>query len=158
VAQVGVYDPCWSERILDEVARNLIANRVATAPKAAAMLDAMRGAFDAAGVDTREIARLEPKMTNDPKDRHVLAAAAASQAEMLVTLNLRDFPLAACQPHSIEAIHPDRFLLDLYQLDPEAIHAALARQAAALSNPPMSIADVLDRLTLTVPRFAEALQ
>jgi hypothetical protein len=26
VAQVGVYDPCWSERILDEVTRNLIAN------------------------------------------------------------------------------------------------------------------------------------
>ncbi len=158
VAQVGVYDPCWSERILDEVARNLIANRVATAPKAAAMLDAMRDAFDAAIVVAEEIARLEPTMTNDSKDRHVLAAAAAGQAEMLVTLNLRDFPSAACEPLSIEAIHPDRFLLDLYQLDPDAIHAALALQATALANPPMSVADILDRLMLTVPGFAETLR
>lgn len=38
-AQVGMYDPCWSEQILDEVARNLVRNRVALAPNAAAMLD-----------------------------------------------------------------------------------------------------------------------
>ncbi len=153
-----MYDPCWSERILDEVARNLVGNRVATPPQAVAMLDAMRGAFDAATVAAEEIARLEPAMTNDPKDRHVLAAAAAAQTDTLVTLNLRDFPPAACEPLSVEPVHPDRFLCDLYRLDPDAMRAALALQAAALTRPPMSVDDVLDRLTGTVPRFAQALR
>jgi predicted nucleic acid-binding protein len=157
-AQVGMYDPCWSERILDEVARNLVANGVATAPQAAAMLEAMRGAFDAATVGDEEIARLEPMMTNDPKDHHVLAAAAIGNADVLVTLNLRDFPPAACEPLSVEPVHPDRFLLDLYRLDKDAVRTALALQAAALTRPSMSPTDILDRLEPTVPGFAGALR
>lgn len=31
-------------------------------------------------------------MTNDPKDRHVLAAAVRANAEVVVTFNIRDFP------------------------------------------------------------------
>jgi predicted nucleic acid-binding protein len=157
-AQVGMYDPYWSERILDEVARNLVGNGVASARQATAMLDAMRSAFDAATVAAEEIARLEPAMTNDTKDRHVLAAAASAQTDMLVTLNLRDFPLTACEPLSVEPVHPERFLLDLYRIDPEAMRTAIALQAAALTQPPMSVADVLDRLAVSVPRFTRALR
>jgi predicted nucleic acid-binding protein len=153
-----MYDPCWSERILDEVARNLVANHVATTPQATAMLNAMCGAFNAATVADEEIARLEPMMTNDPKDRHILAAAAIGTADMLVTLNIRGFPPAACEPLSVEPVHPDRFLLDLYRLDKDSIHTALAMQAAALTRLPMSLTDILHRLDPTVPGFARALR
>jgi predicted nucleic acid-binding protein len=34
-------------------------------------------------------------MTNDPKDRHVLAAAVRANAEVIVTFNRRDFPESA---------------------------------------------------------------
>ena len=33
-----------------------------------------------------------PAMTNHPKDRHVLAAAARAGAKVMVTYNLKDFP------------------------------------------------------------------
>ena len=35
-------------------------------------------------------------MTNDPKDRHVLAAAVAAGSELIVTFDVGDFPLEAC--------------------------------------------------------------
>jgi hypothetical protein len=38
IAETGLYDPCWSERILDEVGRNLIAKRGATNTQAKGLL------------------------------------------------------------------------------------------------------------------------
>jgi len=74
----------------------------------------MSAAFDGAAVPGAAIERLEPAMTNDRKDRHVLAAAVASGAHAVVTLNLKHFPPADCAPLAIEPLHPDAFLLDLY--------------------------------------------
>ncbi len=51
-------------------------------------------------------------MTNHPKGRHVLAAAARASAEVIVTFNLSDFPEPALKPYDIAAIHPDDYLLD----------------------------------------------
>jgi predicted nucleic acid-binding protein len=106
--------------ILDEMRRNLVEHRI-TAEQADRIEQAMRQAFEEAEVDRDEIERLEPAMTNDPKDRHVLAAAVASDSELIVTFDLHDFPVAACEPVGVEATHPDDFLLDLHDLDPEAV-------------------------------------
>lgn len=154
IAAAELYIPCWSERILDEVARNLVADGRASEAQAQRMSDAMCEAFDAATVSAQEIERLEPAMTNERKDRHVLAAAAAAAAERIVTLNLRDFPRSACEGLSIEPVHPDEFLTDLHRLDPPIVREALARQAGALTRPPLSVPDILDRLQDTVPTFA----
>jgi len=43
----------------------------------------------------------------DPDDRHVLAAAIAGGADVLVTKNLKDFPADRLAPFGIEAQHPD---------------------------------------------------
>ncbi|WP_206069184.1 PIN domain-containing protein [Kocuria sp. KD4] len=50
-------------------------------------------AIQAALVENYE--SLVPAMTNDPKDRHVLAAAVRSRAELIVTSNQKDFPTTA---------------------------------------------------------------
>lgn len=97
-------------------------------------------------------------MTNHPKDRHVLAAAVASEAQAIVTLNLEDFPGDACEPFAIEPLHPDVFLLQVYELDEQNVCEAVERQAAALSNPPMTVDELFDRLALTAPSFAEVLR
>ena len=157
LAELELYTPLWSERILDEMHRNLVEHRLTDA-QAASIQEAMRAAFEEAAVDPAEIERLEPAMTNDPKDRHVLAAAVAADSELIVTFNLGDFPPDTCEPVGVEAIHPDEFLLDLHDLAPEAVRAALEQQAADL-HPPWPLERLLDALaTAGVSRFAETVR
>lgn len=42
----------------------------------------------------------------DPNDRHVLAAAIRARADVIVTVNLRDFPSESLAPLAIEAAAP----------------------------------------------------
>ena len=158
VAESELYIPYWSEQILEEVTRNLIADGRATPAQARNLTDAMCGAFDSATIPAPAIAQLEPAMTNNPKDRHVLAAAAASDAQAIVTLNLEDFSVDACDPFGIEPLSPDVFLTELYALDEDAVRAAVERQRAALRSPPLQLDQLLDRLAATVPRFARMVQ
>jgi predicted nucleic acid-binding protein len=157
LAELELYTPLWSAWIIDEMTRNLAEQRI-TDEQAARIEAAMRAAFEEAEVDAAEIERLEPAMTNDPKDRHVLAAAVAADSELIVTFDLGDFPPEACEPVGVEATHPDDFLLDLYDLNPEAVRAALEQQAADL-NPPWPLDQLLSALaTAGVPRFADAIR
>jgi predicted nucleic acid-binding protein len=157
LAELELYAPLWSARILAEMWRNLVERQI-TNEQADGLIAAMCGAFEEAEVDAAEIERLEPAMTNDPNDRHVLAAAVAAGSELIVTFNLDDFPAEACEPLGVEAIHPDDFLLDLHDLNPGAVQAALEQQAADL-NPPWPLEQLLAALAVAgVPRFVAAVR
>jgi len=82
----------------------------------------------------------------DEGDRHVLAAAIRAGAQGIVTANLKDFPKAKLEPLGSEAIHPDRFLLDLLDLVPAVVVGCLMEQAGALRNPPLRLVDLLEKL------------
>jgi hypothetical protein len=82
----------------------------------------------------------------DPEDRHVLAAAIRAGAQAIVTFNLKDFPASTMAQYSLEALHPDDFVLDLIDLAPGAVCTALVKQASALRRPPLTIDQVLDGL------------
>jgi predicted nucleic acid-binding protein len=117
-AQQNLYAVRWSRRILDEVARNLVNDRRATPEQAMSLIHAMERAFEDAEVPEAAITSLESAMTNEPGDRHVLAAAVASDAEAIVTSNVRHFPAAACEPVGVEVVHPDAFLRGLHERAP----------------------------------------
>lgn len=55
---------------------------------------------------------------NDPKDRHVLACAIHCRAELVLTFNLRDFKEETLAPWRIQAVHPQDYLLTLFELEP----------------------------------------
>ena len=92
LAEIELFDPLWSERILEEVKRNVIKGRddISEADMDR-MAVAMNGAFEDALVDEAAIAQVEGSMENDPKDRHVLAAAVVGGASGIVTNNVADF-------------------------------------------------------------------
>jgi predicted nucleic acid-binding protein len=158
LADKEFYDLRWSERILDEAERNLVADGRMNESQAATLRAAMSGTFDGACVALEAVERLEDSMLNDAKDRHVLAAAVACEAQAVVTMNLKDFPDEAAEPFSIEVMHPDEFLMVLFSLNAGLVADVVTQQAAALTKPPLTVEDVLSALAQTVPRFVEAVR
>jgi hypothetical protein len=65
-----------------------------------------------------------------------------------VTSNLKDFPAAQLDPYDVEALHPDDFVSYTFDLAPGKVANVVSEQAAALKNPPQSVAEVLDTLRL----------
>ncbi len=82
----------------------------------------------------------------DPSDRHVLAAAIKSGADLIVTRNLKDFPLNELEPYGIEARHPDTFMTHLFHQAPRAVAEAAQEHRASLKRPPKSVDQYLETL------------
>jgi hypothetical protein len=82
-------------------------------------------------------------MTNHPKDRHVLAAAVAGRADVLVTENLKDFPESTTGRFGLIVTDQDGFLLDLLDLYPSAVLAALRGQSSRYRREPRTTDDLL---------------
>lgn len=156
LAHVGLYRVRWSADVLDEVRRNLAElNKAIPLDRIDSLLSTMTSAFEDALVEGYEY--LIDAMTNDPKDRHVLAAASVGRADVIVTLNVKDFPGEATRPHGIEVQTPDEFLLHAFHLDPDLVARVLREQADALVKPPMTVDEVLESLGRVVPNFVKAM-
>lgn len=148
LAQTGLFRAKWTERILDECFRNILADRPDLKPeqlhkRRIAMSNAIRDVL----VENHEPAAVGLSSSlPDPDDAHVLAAAIVSGAQVIVTANLRDFPASALKPYAIEAQHPDEFVLNLIDLAPMVVGQVIVEQAASKKKPPMTVDDVLTAL------------
>jgi len=155
LAEAGILAPRWTVFILDEMERNLVAQRRTTVERAHRRRLLMEATFPAATVTGFE--SLIAAMPNDLGDRHVLAAAVHAGVPIIVTQNLRHFPPDALALYGVVAQSADRFLLNRLAANPEAVTDAVRKQAAALTHPPQSPEQVLARLATEVPQFARAM-
>lgn len=147
-AAADLFQLRFSADILDEVERNLVATGTVPAEKAARLRATMERYFPEATVAGYETHI--PVLHNDAKDRHVVAAAVEAGAQLIVTANLKDFvPL----PEGLEALSPDDFLCELFDLDPLTFVELLREQAGDLTRPPVSFDDLIDRLDRVVPEL-----
>lgn len=127
----GLFSGRWSDEIMEEVRRALITKIGRSAEQADYLVRELREHFPDAWVDP-EYRGLIPEMTNDAKDRHVLAAAVQAGCEVIVTYNLRHFPRKVLKPWGVTAMHPDEFLIDLYSADHAVVAAELQKQGQSL--------------------------
>lgn len=156
IAEIGLYRLHFSQEILDEATRNLVKQSRMTQEQAAKYQECMKQFFPESIVEDYESLIL--LMTNNPKDRHVLAAAVKTKADIIVTSNLKDFPTKSLQPFGIKALHPDQFLIDLfsnYEIDIAV--DILKQQVEDLKNPPMTLKELIERLSRQVPEFANGI-
>jgi predicted nucleic acid-binding protein len=154
-AKARLYQPRWSADILEEVRRNLVekGNQPDLVQR---LINILKEVF--AGATVTGYQHLIATMPNDPKDRHVLAAAVVAEAGIIVTDNLRDFPAEALAPFQIVAQSPDDFLMSLFSAHSDVMTQIIVEQAADLHRPPQTPHDVLDKLALQAPIFAARLR
>jgi predicted nucleic acid-binding protein len=146
------FSPKWSPRIREEWTRNLVMRMAdrdgegIARVKVARIVAAVETAFPDALVATElpESSVLDPV---DAKDRHVVVTAMVAKADAIVTFNIPDF----AAPHltknlQIEVIHPDDFVMDLVDLNEKRAVAAFRELRVRKKNPPLSIADLIQRL------------
>lgn len=147
LAAMGYYQPRWSRQIIEEMRCNVLADPPNTDPRRfnATTIAALRSAFPEAWIDPSDA--LIATMDNAPGDHHVLAAAVAGDAHLVVTANLADFP----SPRFVESgrlavesptDYPITVLNDHPDLMATApLHLATHRRGVA------TVTDVLDQLS-----------
>lgn len=135
----------WSDEIIDEARRNVLAKRTTIDPaRVRRRFDLMNEAMPSATANPPQ--EIIDAMTNDPKDRHVLATAVHVGAEVIVTENVSDFPEAACLPHNVEIQTLDQFVSHLVTLNPEEVLASVDEMADRRRRPPNTQAALLELL------------
>jgi len=148
LAKAGLFRAKWTDDIHDEWIRSLLKNRPDLSPE---LLSRTRRFMDSAVldalIDPARYRLLIPSFTlPDPDDRHVLAAAVASQAEMIITFNLKDFPESALAPHGVVAEHPDAFVESLLSLAEQRVLSCIEEQRGCFKKSPLTRDELLAAL------------
>lgn len=146
LATGGEYRARWTAQIRDEWKTAVLRQRPDLDPaKISKTAELMESVVDDALVTGYEdlVDGLE---LPDPDDRHVLAAAIRCGADVIVTLNLKDFPRELLAHYGIEAQHPDEFVENLFDLDQAAVLTAAQQHRKALKHPAHTVEQYLDGL------------
>jgi predicted nucleic acid-binding protein len=157
VAARGVFVPLWSARLLEEWARATVKLGPGAEDVARGEIALLRAAWPAAEVAPAP--SVEARLwLPDPDDVHVLAAAIAGSADLIVTFNAGDFPRATLAEEGLERQDPDQFLCALHVRHPADVAAAVADVAATarrLSGEELPLRPLLKRARL--PRLGRRL-
>lgn len=143
-AYYDLYTPKWSEHIFDEWEK-VMKERGVSEEDARLRISKANLAFPDALVQNYNglIPHLE---LPDENDRHVLAAAIKANANLIVTNNIKDFPLEYLQTFSLSAKTADDFLTDIIDLNQEQAVAAFKEMVLNRKNPKQDEFEVLNLL------------
>ena len=143
LAEAGFFRLRWSGPILDETEAAIDGilrkkGRADAADRAKRARASMEAAFEDAMVTDFDIFLPAAAGLPDPGDAHVVAAAIKTQAAMIVTENLKDFPAAILATLDMEAKSADEFIADTIALDEGRAVAAIRRMRERFEKPEMT--------------------
>jgi PIN domain len=144
-ATTGILSARWSPEILNEWVENLLANRPdLKRERLLRTCDEMNRAVPDAMVTGYEYL-ISTLTLPDPEDRHVLAAAMIGGSEVILTLNLKDFPEDRL-PAGISAVAPDEFLCRLFDHNPAELLETMNFHRKSLTRPLKTAEEYIESL------------
>jgi hypothetical protein len=150
----------WTDELLDEWERVIVREGRRSPETARSVTEAVRRFFGSTriGPDThRSLVGSVPGP--DPDDRAHTAACAFGGATVLLTRNVRDFPIDFLARHGVAVCSADTYLTGLLRRRPAAFVETVERMAAEKRRPPMSPCDLAHGLARAgAPRVAAALR
>lgn len=141
LAEVELFRPRWSNRILQET-QKAIEKDIGDYEKSVKHVEDIEEAFPDAVVAGYEPIERGLSLP-DPKDNHVLAAALAISASVIVTDNLKDFPEDSLSSHNVEAKSADNFIADTIELSPTTAMDALRQMRNRFRRPKMDASEFI---------------
>lgn len=143
-AYYNFYTPKWSKHIFDEWGEVMRRKGVSEKEIVKRMTWPDIAFPDALVTNYQNL--IDKIKLNDPNDRHVLAAAIKSNANLIVTNNLKHFPGQTLKTYGLHAISPDNFLVDLIDLNQKTAVEAFSKMVFNRKSPSMDKYDVLEAL------------
>ncbi|SEM43127.1 PIN domain-containing protein [Loktanella fryxellensis] len=156
-AAAGLFQPCWSPRVLEEWARATVKLGPEAEVYARGEIAALTARFPRASVrpDDGLLRRL---WLPDADDIHVLAAAVAGHCDAILTLNAKDFPGNLLAEEGLFRADPDGFMLRLHDEAPDVVAricSATLAEANRLSPQPWTIRALMKKARM--PRLGKRL-
>lgn len=156
-AKLGLFEPRWSDRILEEWER--ATRKIDDAAEVFARGEiAMLGVtFPRAIVPVRD-GLAQRLWLPDEDDIHVLAAAISGSCDGIMTMNNKDFPRYVLSEEGLIRFGPDEFCCRMLAEDPDGMRdvaEAVLAQAHAMGGEEWTLRSLMKKARL--PRFGKAL-
>lgn len=140
LAEAELFRVRWSDEILDETEKSITTmlekkDFLDAAERALQARTIMNQAFIEATVGDYERIGENIGKLPDEGDRHVIAAAIKSKADVIVTENLKDFPKKVLAIYGLEAKSSDEFIADAIDLNTSLAIDAIKRLRQRLKRP-----------------------
>lgn len=156
-AKAGLFEPIWSERILEEWAR--AARKLGPTGEAQARAEIALLRADWPAAERKAAPHVAARLwLPDDDDIHVLAVAVDASADMLMTVNAKDFPRGTLMDEGIVRLEPDGYLMQLWAENPDKIEAVareVLKTAREMSGQAWDLRSLLKKARL--PRLAKAI-
>lgn len=143
-AHYDLYTPKWSKHIFDEW-KGVMQRKGISFDEIEKRVNKANLAFPDALVQNYEglVGHLD---LPDEKDRHVLAAAIKTNAHVIVSNNIKDFPEEVLENYGLKIKSADDFLTDIIDLNAETAIKAFREMVLNKKNPDLDEYEVLDCL------------
>jgi len=143
-ASYDLFTPKWSKHIFEEW-ENVMSRKGVPTIEIKKRISKAQIAFPDALVENYE-SLVNSLTLPDENDRHVLAAAIKTNANVIVTNNIKDFPSEYLASFGLTAKSADDFLTDTIDLNNELAVEAFRALVLNRTNPNLDEFEVLDRL------------
>jgi hypothetical protein len=142
LAAERLYRPKWSPEVQAEAIRNRPPGVSEQAVNG--RFAQMHKVFPAANTTGYE--QLAPQMRADEKDKHVLAAAVQSKADVLVTENIKDFDPPSNGSHAMKVERTSEFLNRVLDDNPGKVVTALQKMVDRNRRAPQTLPELIDKM------------